>query len=65
MANILIKDLNESREMDREAMRAVAGGCGNSYFSQTISPYRTGLLQPDLMSGMFNWATSNSGNQSS
>lgn len=36
MATIQIKDLNESREMDREAMRAVTGGSSPQYFNQVF-----------------------------
>lgn len=34
MATIQIKDLNESRDMDREAMRAVTGGSSAGNFRQ-------------------------------
>lgn len=34
MATIQIKDLNDSREMDREAMRAVTGGSSARHFNR-------------------------------
>ena len=34
MAKIQIKDLNESRDMDREAMRAVTGGSSAGNFNR-------------------------------
>jgi hypothetical protein len=57
MTNIVIKDLNESREMDREAMRAVTGGCANSsYISH--SPYSSHLTTRDnLTNSAFSWAS--------
>ncbi len=36
MATIQIKDLNESREMDREAMRAVTGGASAQHFNRVF-----------------------------
>jgi hypothetical protein len=57
MTNIVIKDLNESREMDREAMRAVTGGrADSSYLSR--SPYSSSLeSRHDLLQNPFSWAT--------
>ena len=55
MTNIVIKDLNESREMDREAMRAVTGGRAN--FSNVPSPYRSHIKQHDHQQNLFSWVT--------
>lgn len=59
MTNIVIKDLNESREMDREAMRTVAGGCADTaYLSR--SPYSTSLKSKsphDPLQNPFSWAS--------
>ncbi len=44
MTTIVIKDLNESREMDREAMRAVRGGSTTPQASR-ISQNKPMLLQ--------------------
>ena len=55
MTNIVINDLNESREMDREAMRAVTGGCAN--FSSVPTPYRSHIRQQDHLQNLFGWAT--------
>ena len=57
MAKIVINDLNESKEMDREAMRAVSGGCANSsYLSH--SPYSSTLPTRDNpMKSTFSWAS--------
>jgi hypothetical protein len=60
MASITIKDLNESREMDREAMRAVAGGCASSHFTNAISPYHASLMSTAETNKLFDWATFNS-----
>jgi len=56
MTNIVIKDLNESREMDREAMRAVTGGRANSSYVPD-SPYCSSLTQHDHQQNLFSWAT--------
>ena len=57
MTNIVINDLNESREMDREAMRAVTGGCANSsYISHSpYSSYLTARDNPTISA--FSWAS--------
>ncbi|MEJ2591682.1 MAG: hypothetical protein P8178_09830 [Candidatus Thiodiazotropha sp.] len=57
MATIQIKDLDDSREMDRKAMRAVAGGCAGTTYSGDLSPYRSTLTQPTLSDRMFGWAS--------
>ena len=54
MASILIKDLNESKEMDRDAMRAVVGGCATAHFTYPSSPYRS-LLQTGESPALFSW----------
>jgi len=56
MASILIKDLNESKEMDREAMRSVVGGRASSHFNQPASPYRS-LLETSTPN-IFRWVNS-------
>ncbi len=63
MASILIKDLNESKEMDREAMRAVVGGSAAAHFTYPSSPYRS-LLQTSSTNLLFNWANVTSEQQS-
>ena len=65
MATIQIKDLDDSREMDREAMRAVAGGCAGTTYSGNLSPYRTALTQPTLTDRMFGWAAFTPGEHTS
>ncbi len=55
MATIQIKDLNESREMDREAMRRVVGGTTNPAFIHPPSPYRSPLLKPETTDSLFGW----------
>lgn len=57
MATIQIKDLDDSREMDRKAMRAVAGGCAGTTYSGNLSPYRSPLTQSAYMDKMFSWAS--------
>jgi hypothetical protein len=54
MASILIKDLNESKEMDRAAMRAVVGGSATAHFTYPSSPYRS-LLQTSNNNPLFDW----------
>jgi len=57
MTNIVINDLNESREMDREAMRTVAGGCADTSYLYR-SPYSTSLKSPhDPLQNPFSWAS--------
>ena len=56
MTNIVIKDLNESREMDREAMRAVTGGCANSSYL-AHPPYSSCLTTQDNLTSAFSWAS--------
>lgn len=57
MTTIVINDLNESREMDREAMRSIAGGCADSsYLSR--SPYSSSLKSHHgPLQNPFSWAT--------
>lgn len=45
MASIVIKDLNESKNMDREAMRAVIGGSSARHIGRMLSNKST-LFQP-------------------
>ena len=57
MTSIVINDLNESREMDREAMRSVTGGCADSsYLSH--SPYSSSITtRNNPMQNAFSWAS--------
>ena len=59
MASILIKDLNDSKEMDREAMRAVVGGCATAYFNYPSSPYLS-LLRKSNINPLSDWVNSGS-----
>ena len=65
MATIQIKDLDDSREMDRKAMRAVAGGCAGTTYSGNLSPYRSALTQPTLTDRLFGWAAFAQGDHTS
>jgi hypothetical protein len=56
MASILIKDLNESKEMDREAMREVVGGSTGAHFTYPTSPYRS-LLKTSHTDPLFEWVS--------
>lgn len=56
MTKIVINDLNESREMDREAMRAVTGGRADSSYVPH-SPYPSSLESPyDPRQDPLSWA---------
>ncbi len=60
MARIVIKDLNESQELDREAMRAVTGGWSGArmrlaahapHFRQALAsdnPFRLAALRSSI-----------------
>jgi hypothetical protein len=37
MANIIIKDLAESRELDRKALASVVGGSARPYYSPSMA----------------------------
>ncbi|MBT8126150.1 MAG: hypothetical protein HKP12_09315 [Gammaproteobacteria bacterium] len=57
MTKIVINDLNDSREMDREAMRAVTGGRADSFY-RSQKPYSSTLeSQYDPRQDPFSWAT--------
>ena len=57
MTKIVINDLNESREMDREAMRAVTGGRANSSYVP-YSPYTSSVKSlQNTPQNPFDWAT--------
>ena len=59
MASILINDLNESKDMDRQAMRAVVGGCASAHFNYPSPPYRS-LLQKNNTNPLSDWVNSDS-----
>ncbi len=62
MANILIKDLNESKDLDRDAMRAIIGG-RSSQMLKPANPARSLLLQDSPAGNPFAWASFSSGTQ--
>jgi hypothetical protein len=63
MAIITIKDLDESKEMDRQAMRAVTGGCATAHFNKPLSPYRSPLIEAMSANSLFGWAATHSSGQ--
>jgi len=57
MSTIQIKDLNESKEMDREAMRRVSGGRSGARFIQSPSPYRSLMARNEPADPLFGWVS--------
>lgn len=57
MATIKIEDLNENREMDREAMRSVVGGRSSERFLRPASPVASALLTRATNPSLFGWAS--------
>jgi hypothetical protein len=57
MASILIKDLNESKDMDREAMRAVVGGSATAHFYCPSRPYRS-IVHTRNLNPLSDWVNS-------
>lgn len=49
MTTIVIKDLNESKDMDRQAMRAVTGGSSSPQFSRMFRTNKSMLFQPSQL----------------
>ncbi len=56
MASILIKDLNESKTLDRDAMRAIIGG-RSAQMLKPANPARSLLLQDSPSGNPFAWAS--------
>ena len=57
MATIVISDLNESKELDQAAMRAVTGGRADSRFMGLPSPYPSAFSHANPMSNQFSWVS--------
>jgi hypothetical protein len=56
MASIMIKDLNESKDLDRDAMRTIIGG-RSALLLKPANPAHSLLLQDSPASNPFAWAT--------
>jgi hypothetical protein len=55
MAHIVIKDLKESVELDRAAMREIIGGCWSRQRLSGIPGYESGLFQKPTTFDLFNF----------